>query len=67
MLDVDIKYPVENVFPPGETSILDLRKQGFREDDAAVVMRNRNDDGALYILLNDPIQGRRWVPVRIDA
>jgi hypothetical protein len=65
--DEDIQYPVEDTFPPGATSILALREQGFREDEAAVVMRNRDDDGALYILLNDPINGRRWIPVRIDA
>ena len=67
MLDIDIKYPVEDTFPPGNTSILDLRKQGFREDEKAVVMRNPSDDGAIYLLLNDPILGRRWVPMRIDA
>ena len=66
MLDIDIKYPVEDTYPPGNTSILDLRKQGFREDEKAVVMRNPSDDGAIYLLLNDPVYGRRWVPVRID-
>ena len=67
MLDIDIKYPVEDTYPPGNTSILDLRKQGFREIENAVIMRSRDDDGALYILISDVINGRRWIPLRIDS
>ena len=66
MLEIDIKYPVENGWPPDEqSSILDLRKQGFREDDGAVVMRS-SDGQNLFILLNDPVDGRHWMPLRID-
>lgn len=67
MLEIDIKYPVEDTYPPGTTSILDLQEQGFRKDEGAIVMRNRNDNGSLYILLKDQVHGIRWIPVRIDA
>lgn len=67
MLDIDIKYPVENSYPPDQqVSMLDLRIQGFREDTEAVVMRSKTDGGALYILLKDSIEGLRWLPLRID-
>lgn len=66
MHNYDVKYPVEDAYPPGSTmSLEDLEEQGFYKEENAVVMRNRHD-GALFILLNDTIRGLRWVSVRLD-
>ena len=63
----EIKYPVIDSYPPDEqVSIQDLREQGFQEIENAVVMRNKHDDGIIYLLLSDNIHGRRWMPLRID-
>lgn len=67
MLEMDIKYPVSDSFPPDEqVSMVDLRAQGFREDTGAVVMRSESDRNVIYLLISDPVRGRSWKPLRLE-